>query len=421
VSRAPSPASPGPGYFRRVALTGVLGAIAAAVAPSCSAEPATAITLAIASDADVPTEIDAISIEIKRGTRITFAQAYKVDHTSGRTRLPGTLSLELHPDEEPDAPIKLTVRANLAAEQVLLRTATMSFVEGKSKLLRVQLRYSCIDFPKACGEGQTCLGGACASDFVDTARLPDFTGASAFPKVSEGGCFDPSDLACAAERIPIGDLGAFADAGCAFDTSSAPGFRPEALNVFAIWAAQGDKGHPVVLDQDAQEGWVTSPGSSGKFELAPGLCDLVRSQKILKLAYNFACATKTPAQPVCEPDVDPGPTLTLADSACSGCAYAPAECAAQLDAARAASASGALLTCAFSCPFDGRYDTIDECQAGRTCFFGCLDPYLGCTDAGTCASYKELDAWRACLDTLAPIDNRCSSTCVGENVGVCRK
>jgi hypothetical protein len=382
---------------------------------SCSDTPATAIVVAISSEANIPKEIDNISIRTSRGGSVTFAQSYAVDHATGTAKLPGTLTFRPLSGEKPEDPIRVEILAQVRGLQVALRTATMPFQEERQKLLRIALRYSCLDTPLLCDQGETCIGGRCQSDAIDVSKLPDFSGADPFPRVGAGECFDPADDACAASRTDIEDLAAFASAGCELDAGGEAG----ALNVFALWAKSVDQAHPTVLDGHSAEGWSPAPGKPTSFKLAPGLCDAVAAKAIRKVEYNHACPTKTEQLPVCLPATDTPAVSLFAESACHLCVYAPPQCSALLEAAKGDPASKALLACALECPYDGRYDSLDECAAVRGCFFGCLAPYLSC-DGTACAPYAALDAWSQCLAGLGPIETRCSAECSPEQASKCQ-
>lgn len=394
-------------------------ALLAPLTPSCKDEPATAITLAISSEASIPREIDAISLEVRRGTKTTFARSYSVDRSTGQARIPGSLTLSLHPDEDSSEPLRISLRADQKGEQVTLRTATTSFVEGKTKLLRITLRYSCFDFPKACGDGQTCLGGKCQSDLVDATRLPDSTpSVELFPGSAQGGCFDGRDEPCAVGRSPI-DKAAFLQAGCSLDVGNAQGFAPGKLNVFALWGDQTDQGHPVVLDRDPLEGWSYKEGSVSTFQLADGLCEQLKNGQIERVSYNFACDSKSLSTPLCALDPAASVTPPFDASACHQCAYAPKACEKELSDARNEKDSQKYINDAFACPYDGRYSSPDECEAVRGCFLGMLSPILECAPADCEKKYSKALAWVACLASKNPNPAEGCQACKEENLSIC--
>lgn len=410
--------------FRLLRPAGMIALTLAATLFACADRDPTAVTIAITSEASVPKEIDAISLQIYRDSTLVLARSYEIDETTRKVRIPG--SLTIFRKREESKTIRIQLRAEQKGEQVLLRSATTSFLEEKNKLLRIVLRYSCIDFPKVCDTGMTCLGGQCKEEFIDPKILPDAPEeeSKVFPTVSQGECFDNGDLKCAANRIPISDLPKFSSEDCVFDTQSAEGFKLENLNVFALWNNQSDLGHPIVLDQDPQEGWIPTAVGSSSFKLASGLCDQVKSGKITKVLFNFACATKTATTPVCEPDE---PVLTppiFEDSKCHKCSYSLEEgqlCWDKFQLARKEESSKQLLEEALECPYDGIYNNKEECEGVRSCFLGALLPITQCTSS-ECDKYKKAIEWIECLsDSKESLSNYCKPVCETEGLpGACK-
>lgn len=399
---------------RAVALAGVLAALA--LTPSCQEREVSSITLAITSEASVPREIDGISLEVRRGDRPMFARSYGIDPVSRQARIPGSLTLKLHPDEDPGERIRVVLRAELKQEQVVLRSATTTFVEGKNKLLRITLRYSCLDYPKLCKAGETCLGGRCQDEFINPATLPETPPeAQIFPTINQTGCFDDRDEQCGKWQQALQDLAAFAAEGCKFSVVG----EQDKLNVFALWAVQLNQGHPVVLDQDKQEGWFFDEESSGVVRLSEGLCEQVQQGKISHIFYNFACPTKTLQTPVCTPLPEAAAVTAFDQSDCHKCTYFPQECTPQLTQAESEKETGDLIEEVKGCPYDGNYSTKLECEAVRACFFNALAPLLSCNDAGCEAKYKAGLAWVDCVAGLPPPEERCSEACSKENIKVC--
>lgn len=413
----------------RALLSALALALGALLPPACADDPATSIVVAISSEAAIPKEIDSLSIQITRGDRTRFARSYEVDPTTGTAKLPGTLTVQPGEDEDPDAPVKIQIIGNVRDLQVVLRSATAAFVEGKQKLLRIALRYSCLDAPLTCETGQTCIGGRCASDFVNTARLPDLGGGEVFPTEGSDGCFDASEGAtgCAREpRIEVPDMATFTAAGCVLDTKGTAAQLAN-LNVFVFWRSKLDQAHPLPLEAHSPEGWDTPASNPAAFQLAPGLCDAVKEQRIRKVVYSFNCASKSESTPVCLPASGRATDATFFESACHRCVYyrqGPGEtkdCQGLFKAATSSQgASGTIARCADQCTFDGRYDTGDECVAVRSCFFTCLAPYVDCASAGTCGkTYPELDAWNECLAGY-DYEQVCATTCSAEGADRCQ-
>lgn len=407
----------------RVALSLATLFVGATVIASCSDKKATALTIAISSEAAIPTEIDEMSLVVYRGSDPHFAEVYPLAKANSTIRLPATLTLQPLEDESPSDPITIKIRANIAKQEVVLRSATIAFVEERTKLLRLPLRYSCYDFPIKCGDGTTCIGGACKDDHVDAAKLPDLGSGDVFPATGSTACFDSADTACAKNRVDIDDIAAFTSAGCTFETQNLGGSPAANLNVFVLWEKSLDQAHLTVLDQEPlstlAEGWSYVDGSTSKLKLAPSLCDLVVSGDIRKVAFNRACATKTIDTPVCTVTPATNAIETFSESPCHTCVYTPSDCSAELDAAKAEAASGPLLECAFACPYDGHYDTKDECNGVGGCFFGCLAPFIHCADTSTCDQYAAASTWSSCVNALTDPSTRCASACSDEGISSC--
>lgn len=419
--------------FARASALFLASALLSPFLPSCANKSPTAIVLAISSEALVPKEIDAISLEVQRGSTTTFARSYAVDPLTGQAHLPGSLTFSLHPDEDLSEQVRILMKADQKGEQVSLRSATLNFVDGKTKLLRMELRFSCLDFPKACVEGETCLAGKCQKDFVEASKLPDAPedATKVFPTTAEGGCFDNRDDdgavdKCAAGRVDL-DRASLVGKKCVLDMNGmkdAKGntFDPTKLNVFALWSAQSDQAHPTVLDQDQQEGWFYHDNSTSTWQLAGNLCDQFSSGQIEKLSFNFACATKTKAVPACLPDpLKPPAVTTLEGSKCSDSTYKNPikQCDKAFENALTEPESALRLKAAFACTYDGRYSSLDECEAVRACFLGALLPLLQCESTGDCdTKYPKGRAWASCVGTV-PLDPL-SQACEMENLPVCR-
>ncbi|MFO0660857.1 MAG: hypothetical protein U0165_13645 [Polyangiaceae bacterium] len=406
----------------RCLMRAALVPLSASLLASCADKKATSLTVAISSEAAIPEEIDEMSVEVMRGTDPHFAEVYPLKISSDGPRLPATLTLKPLESQNPSDPITIRIRANINKQQVVLRTATIGFVEEKSKLLRLPLRYSCYDFPIDCGEGKSCIGGACQSNAVNAAALPEVDTTDVFPSAGSTGCFNASDTECAKDRVNIPDLTAFTDAKCVFDTTGL-GDSSSDLNVFVLWKKSYDQGHLTVLDQEPlstlAEGWAYAEGSTSKLQLATALCDQIKAGEITKVAFNRACATKTINTPTCTTTTTENQVTRFSQSICHKCVYEPSDCSAKLEAAQNETDSAALLECSFSCPYDGHYDNKDECTGVGSCFFGCLDPFLSCSNDGSCSKYTALSAWSDCVNGLENPSTRCSTQCDAEGISVC--
>jgi hypothetical protein len=281
---------------------------------SCSADKPTAIIVALRAEPKVPLELDGMELRVERNGQHKFDRSYPL---RAGDPLPGTITLESE-DHSADT-IRVTVRAKLEAggEWRVIREARLGFVEHKSKLLRLPLRYVCLDRPGECGEGKTCIGGECESAEVDSRVLPDFEGndsvvvrTSPDGGAEEAACFDPR--ICFANARPV----SLPLKGCRFHAPGADG----TFNVGMAW--KNAPGRPVVLDQDPLEGFQLE---GTDVVLAKGLCNALTDGRAVAVVTSTDCPEK-PAEAAfcavvagvhteCEPVVE---TCNGVDDDCDG-------------------------------------------------------------------------------------------------------
>lgn len=274
-------------------LTSLTGLIAGLVTltwiAGCSDKGATAVVVAVSTEGTIPDDINRLRIVVNRGGTSPTLEPYDLPTTA---RLPGTITIKPKKDGEISGPIKISVEGYLASstgeqKRRVLRSATVSFISEKQKLLRMPLRFSCFD-SSDCTDGMTCVGGECVDDHVDASSLPDFeeykvqaTGSGCF---DERKCFAPEDTWKLELPKASGD-------SCTFD---APG-EEGSFNLAMEWVAA--QGSTVLLEQDPREGYSLR---DGKVSLAPGLCNALKSQRVLAIFASKSCASKTPDQSLCE-------------------------------------------------------------------------------------------------------------------------
>lgn len=340
--------------------------LCAGLGEGCAKKAPTALMVAVQSEMATPTEIDGFEMEITRGDSTPFYQFYRVGK-DGDATLPGTLALS-NENESADKPVTVVIRAKLGGKDRVLRRATLGFSEGKTKLLRMPIRYSCADFADVCPPGQSCQGNECAPDAIDVETLPDFVLEQVFGEQGSGTCFDDRDTVCFANRqtvslgpvaassdctvtlgaLPAGDAGvdAGAEAGPPVDPGADGGVAAKAdgvggggLNVAVQWGSSGNK----VLDQDPREGWIRT--GSG-FRLAPGLCQALKKGRITAMSYSTSCAAKAPEVPVCQ-------VKTSGDEAAASCStYAQLACTRLIDCTKASVSQGTAADCTKSLQAD---------------------------------------------------------------------
>jgi photosystem II stability/assembly factor-like uncharacterized protein len=85
--------------------------------------------------------------------------------------LPGSYGLNSSDGSEP--PVQITITGFKSGNKVVVRTARTSLVGGKTLFMRMGLVVGCMgNF--GCGDGQSCIDGACKDDTVDSHTLPEY-------------------------------------------------------------------------------------------------------------------------------------------------------------------------------------------------------------------------------------------------------
>lgn len=293
-----------------------------AAAPGCADKPATAVVVAVSSEAPIRTDndpngLDSLEIRVTRGADERFFKTYVIAGNGVEAQLPGTLTIT--PSDDPDEPISVAVVARTGGIDRVVRKAKLSFSDEKTKLLRMPIRFSCMDRETPCPEGLTCKAGACTKADVDPEGLPEFTEDKVFPVA--GKCFDrvacvngdavkgltvdltpafkasPDEVNCA---IKVSDISALPPA----DPTKKASFSAKSLNVGIVWAQNASKKWTAV-DFDEEEGWKFADASQETIHLAPGLCAAIKGNvkgaAVGKVIANPACAPKTPILPECPP------------------------------------------------------------------------------------------------------------------------
>jgi uncharacterized membrane protein YgcG len=340
---------------------------------SCKADDPSAIVVGVSNELPTPgtlssstdssTILRAVRIIVRAGGEERLNQVYELDPGKSEIKLPGTLTVSKNKDSSSDV-VTVEVRglrgspndANQASEDVIVRrTATLSFVDGKQKLLRMPLQMACIG-SLSCADGQTCKSGACASDAVgDTDTLPDFSeekiipqGGSCFDREAcvddDRGSFTRAELLTTLQKQRPDLVGQFSgpatDSSRLFNFKRLDGNKCKLPNIGLLRDAKGElslqehkstsvnmgffwKEDPkrwVVVDRDAQEGWDFLDEEKLWLTIDAGACDeLEKKDSRIVSIINYEsdkpqqCQAKPPTQPEC-----PLPTLAGNDSGGSG-------------------------------------------------------------------------------------------------------
>lgn len=158
-----------------------------ALLAACSGGGRTEILVEVHSDLLVPEELDRVAITARApDDRVQPATA---ELGPGQVPLPRVLGM-VHTDG-PLGPYHLTVRGERRGATVVTREASVTFVQGRTLVLRVDLLRQCID--ATCEAGQTCAVGGCRSIEVGPGELTEWDGR---PPPRDAAAFD----ACVPER-----------------------------------------------------------------------------------------------------------------------------------------------------------------------------------------------------------------------------
>lgn len=137
---------------------------------ACTADR-TEIIVAVGSNLAVPSELDAIRIDVV-GPESTVPKTSMALLGPGQPGLPRTLGL-VHEDG-PLGPLVVRVAGRRGGFDVIERRARVSFLEGRTLLLRIDLMRNCVG--TTCESNRTCIDGGCREIDVSAESLPEWTG-----------------------------------------------------------------------------------------------------------------------------------------------------------------------------------------------------------------------------------------------------
>ncbi len=321
-----------------IAAAGALGGLGCG-----KGDPATEYVAGFSTQVQVPKEFKTLEYSVRAYSATdpigVVTDCARVEVVDGRARLPKTLGVHKKNTEAPNVMVTVVAytkdiktvdedrgkdcESSLPLGEVpegsknplgvrLLRRSKQSYRDGRILYLPMPLKFACFD--QKCGDDQTCVGGRCVTFERSKFMFQDYSPALAFGDSSS--CFSLARCLSDAVSPTLEDA-----TTC---TYSVPGTL-EGMNVRAIFEGMVTE----VLDVDSttasvpgfdslsaeeqdqvrksldasQEGYtITAPG---KFRLAPGLCELTKTndpkrKKILALAASRSCPPKPPEQPLCD-------------------------------------------------------------------------------------------------------------------------
>ncbi len=325
--------------LRRVvkALTLSMLGLSALAWSGCQGKKQTELVAGISTQVRVPKDLKTIRVDVVVGGTPVKCDSYRV--YDGKVQLPRTLgTLPINADNR-GLPITITVAGyseeRLEATSVdqfadcvntkivlgtepakgrILRSSRQPYSPDKILFLPMPLSFACFDKTDCkTEEEKTCKAGRCVPIDNDIAKLAEFreemvNGAAAT-------CFSVERCVTTTGQTPY-----VIDANkCLYAHPGSPGAPAlpapapaipkdgDGLNVRAFF----DGGQlSEVLDYDAEEGYfVPDPAKPQQFQLAPGLCDLVKgvdekgkvtAHRISGLVSSGLCQSKTQRQPICD-------------------------------------------------------------------------------------------------------------------------
>ena len=146
----------------------------AALLLGCTEERPTEIVAAVASDLQIPAELDGLRLTVEHRGATQAQHFYILDpRRPAFHKLPATLGIMAGGD--PSLPVTVTVEGSRAGSGVVQRRARLSFIERKILLLRMDLLRACAGRVTPCPTGKSCMeGGVCRSMEVDPRSLPEY-------------------------------------------------------------------------------------------------------------------------------------------------------------------------------------------------------------------------------------------------------
>jgi hypothetical protein len=135
-------------------------------------QPVTELILEIGTNIPVPSEMDGLSLKISTASSGDFFnKTYSLGTGPDQIMLPRRMTLT---PSNTGTTVTVKVDGLLANNVIVSRTAITSFLQGESRLLRINLLDECVG-TTACPEGQTCLAAhACTDANVDPSTLDVF-------------------------------------------------------------------------------------------------------------------------------------------------------------------------------------------------------------------------------------------------------
>jgi hypothetical protein len=272
-------------------------------AAGCNPKPIGQIVLVVQTDLSIPKDLDTIRIEAFDNGAQKFLQDYPNigPDRSAQVQLPGTISLVA--SDDPADVITIVVSARTGGIDGTVRTVrrvVTTIPPDRTAVLPIGIHFLCYgqgmtdssgDAAGTCADGQSCIGGQCQGDSVDSTALSDYDAKSVD---TNGSCFDAASC-WTSPQVATVDL-----ADCSIPPVSGANIalQTETLGIC------GPAGCFITLDaNDPVEGWTTR--ADGHISLPPGVCTQLASKQIINVVTQpFGggnCGQKQLSLPTCGP------------------------------------------------------------------------------------------------------------------------
>ena len=319
---------------------------ALAAVSACTSDHPTEIVAGVSTQIRVPDYLKKVGVVVEQQGRVQFCDVYPVGE-AGNVTLPASLGvlsrgasatesvtvqvLGLR-SEDPAFEVDCRVVRPDDPEVMVLRRRRLTFVDDRILFLPLPLKESCRD--RVCGDGETCVGGACVAMDIEAGSLSEYRDDMLFGETNT--CFAADTCLEGIGGFPLPVLLDSID-DCSFSVQLRGELTAPAageLNVRIHYDSFGTE----VLDFDGdasdpgeQEGFgFTDAADPLRFRLAPNLCESnYKQDRILGVEASTRCPAKRALQPLCAPKdgADAGGGASSGQRLCSIDALRPVESA----------------------------------------------------------------------------------------------